>query len=66
MRRTRGSADVIRPFPSMNSFFRSQAADSHLRLVTNTDSANRAGLRFDAKFLALARVVRDETDLKEG
>jgi hypothetical protein len=34
--------------------------DNHVRFAINTDAADRAGLKFSAKLLALARIVHDE------
>jgi YfiR/HmsC-like len=40
--------------------------DSHVRFTINTDSADRAGLKFSAKLLTLAKIVHDEGHLKGG
>ncbi len=34
--------------------------DSHVHFTINTDAANRSGLKFSSKLLALARIVHDE------
>jgi hypothetical protein len=40
--------------------------DNHIRFAINTDAADRAGLKFSAKLLALAKIVHDEGHLKGG
>jgi hypothetical protein len=40
--------------------------DNHIRFTINTDAADRAGLKFSAKLLSLAKVVHDEGHLKGG
>jgi hypothetical protein len=34
--------------------------DNRVRFTINTDAADRAGLKFSAKLLALAKIVHDE------
>src|ERR1700674_3532339 len=38
--------------------------DNHVRFAINTDAADRSGLKFSAKLLALAKLVHDEWHLK--
>jgi YfiR/HmsC-like len=40
--------------------------DGHVRFTINTDAANRAGLKFSAKLLSLAKIVHDEGHSKGG
>ena len=40
--------------------------DSHVRFTINTDAADRAGLKFSSKLLALARIVHNEGHSKGG
>jgi hypothetical protein len=40
--------------------------DNHVRFAINTDAADRSGLKFSAKLLALAKLVHDEWHLKGG
>jgi hypothetical protein len=40
--------------------------DNHLRFTINTDAADRAGLKFSAKLLELAKIVHDEGHSKGG
>jgi hypothetical protein len=40
--------------------------DSHVRFAINTDAANRSGLKFSSKLLALAKLVHDEQHSKGG
>jgi hypothetical protein len=39
---------------------------NHVRFAINTDAANRSGLKFSSKLLALATIVHDEGHLKGG
>jgi hypothetical protein len=38
--------------------------DNHVHFTINTDAANRSGLRFSSKLLALAKIVRDDAHPK--
>lgn len=38
--------------------------DNHVRFSINTDAANRSGLKFSSKLLALARIVHDGSPAK--
>jgi hypothetical protein len=40
--------------------------DNHVRFAINTDAADRSGLKFSSKLLALAKIVHDEGHLKGG
>jgi len=40
--------------------------DNRLRFTINTDAADRAGLKFSAKLLSLAKIVHDEGHSKGG
>jgi hypothetical protein len=40
--------------------------ENHVRFTINTDAADRAGLKFSAKLLALAKIVHDEAHSKGG
>jgi hypothetical protein len=40
--------------------------DNHVRFTINTDAADRAGLKFSAKLLTLAKLVHDEGHSKGG
>lgn len=40
--------------------------ENHVRFTINTDAADRAGLKFSAKLLALAKIVHDEAHAKGG
>ena len=40
--------------------------DGHVRFTINTDAADRAGLKFSAKLLSLAKIVHDEGHSKGG
>lgn len=40
--------------------------DSHVRFAINTDAADRSGLKFSSKLLALAKLVHDEQHSKGG
>jgi hypothetical protein len=40
--------------------------DNHVRFTINPDAADRAGLKFSAKLLALAKIVHDEGHSKGG
>jgi hypothetical protein len=40
--------------------------DDHVRFAINTDAANRSGLKFSSKLLALAKLVHDQEHLKGG
>lgn len=40
--------------------------DNHVRFTINIDAADRAGLKFSAKLLALAKIVHDERHSKGG
>jgi hypothetical protein len=39
--------------------------DNHVHLTINTDAANRSGLKFSSKLLALAKIVHDQARPKE-
>ena len=38
--------------------------DNHVHFTINTDAANRSGLKFSSKLLALARIVHDQEHSK--
>jgi hypothetical protein len=40
--------------------------DNHVRFTISTDSADRSGLKFSSKLLALAKIVHDEGHSKGG
>ena len=40
--------------------------DNHVRFAINTDAADRSGLKFSSKLLALAKIVHDEGHSKGG
>jgi len=40
--------------------------DNHVRFAINTDAADRSGLKFSSKLLALAKLVHDEQHSKGG
>jgi hypothetical protein len=40
--------------------------DNHVRFVINTDAADRSGLKFSSKLLALAKLVHDQEHAKGG
>jgi hypothetical protein len=40
--------------------------DDHVRFAINTDAADRSGLKFSSKLLALAQIVHDQQHLKGG
>ena len=39
--------------------------DNHVHFTINTDAANRSGLKFSSKLLALAKIVHDQARPKE-
>jgi hypothetical protein len=53
-------------FAAMGGTIEFTLEDNHVRFAINTDAANRSGMKFSSKLLALAKIVHDEGRSKGG